>query len=315
MLMAPMIVGRQLVGLLSLDYGGNDYEYTQDDIALAGAVAKLTALVFERERLLRDRAEARASELALRKANQQMEEFLGMVSHELKTPLTSIKGNTQLAVRQLRNSLQTFERILGLYEATEQQSRRLNRLVDDLLDVSRTQAGYLELLPGPCDLRTIVHEAIEEQRKAWPARLIALDMDEEAPLPLEADADRITQVVSNYLTNALKYSDAGCPVHVRVSRQENDARVAVKDEGPGLPQEEQTHIWERFHRAAGVEVHGISHTSHAGLGLGLFISKTIIERHAGHVGVESTRGEGSTFWFTLPLHRPPHTEASPLVES
>lgn len=315
MLMAPMSVGKQLVGLLALDYGGNDHEYTQDDIALAGAVAKLTALVFERERLLRDRAEARASSLALRKANQQMEEFLGMVSHELKTPLTSIKGNTQLAVRQLRNSMQAFERILGLYEAAEQQSRRLNRLVDDLLDVSRTQAGYLEMLPGPCDLRTIVHEALEEQRKVWPERIIALDMDEETPLPLDADADRITQVVSNYLTNALKYSEADRPVHVRVSHQGDEARVAVRDEGPGLPPEEQGQIWDRFHRVPGVEVRSISHASHAGLGLGLFISKTIIEHHAGQVGVESAPGDGSTFWFTLPLSHEANTEAAPSPES
>lgn len=300
-LVAPMNVGKQLIGLLALAQEDPDYVYTQEDIALAGAVAHLLALVFERERLLRERAEAQATELALRSANQRMEEFLGMVSHELKTPLTSIKGNTQLAIRQLKNSMQAFERVIGLYEATEQQSRRLNRLVDDLLDVSRAQAGHLELIPGACDLREIVHEALQEQQKMWPGRSISLEMDEEAPLPLEADADRIAQVISNYLANALKYSGADRPVAVKVQREDAQVYLAVRDEGPGLPADEQVRIWGQFHRAPGIEIRSSSYISQAGLGLGLYISKTIIEGQQGEVGVQSEPGVGSIFWFRLPL--------------
>lgn len=300
-LVAPMSVEQQLIGLLVLGQDGDEYSYTQEDIALAGAVAQLLALVFERERLLREQAEAQATELALRAANRHMEEFLGMVSHELKTPLTSIKGNTQLAVRQLRNSMQTFERIFSLYDAAEQQTRRLNRLVDDLLDVSRAQAGRLELIPARCDLRVLVHEALREQQKMWPARTINLSMNEEEPLPLEADADRVMQVISNYLTNALKYSEPERPVFVKVQREGQEAYLAVCDEGPGLPAEEQASIWERFHRVPGVEVRSSSHSSQAGLGLGLYISRTIIEGQGGTVGVQSQPGEGSTFWFRLPL--------------
>lgn len=300
-LVAPMRVGQQLIGLLALAQEAPDSVSTEENIALAGAVAQLLALVFERERLLDDRAEARATELALRAANQHMEEFLGMVSHELKTPLTSIKGNTQLAIRQLKNSMQTFERIMGLYEAAEQQSRRLNRLVDDLLDVSRAQAGHLELIPGPCDLRTLAHDALEEQQKMWPGRAIELEMDEETPLPLRADADRVVQVISNYLTNALKYSEPDRPVYIKVQREGQCAYLAVRDEGPGLPASEQERIWTRFHRTPGIEVRSRAHTSQAGLGLGLYISKTIIEGQQGRVGVQSQPGEGSTFWFQLPL--------------
>ena len=300
-LVAPMSVEQQLIGLLVLGQDGDAYSYTQEDIALAGAVAQLLALVFERERLLREQAEAQATELALRAANRHMEEFLGMVSHELKTPLTSIKGNTQLAVRQLRNSMQTFERIFSLYDAAEQQTRRLNRLVDDLLDVSRAQAGRLELIPARCDLRVLVHEALREQQKMWPARTMNQSMNEEEPLPLEADADRVMQVISNYLTNALKYSEPERPVFVKVQREGQEAYLAVCDEGPGLPAEEQAAIWERFHRVPGVEVRSSSHSSQAGLGLGLYISRTIIEGQGGTVGVQSRPGEGSTFWFRLPL--------------
>ncbi|HEY1353213.1 MAG TPA: PAS domain S-box protein [Ktedonobacteraceae bacterium] len=302
-LVAPMSVAQQLIGLLVLSQSGDEESYAQEEIALAGAVAQLLALVFERERLLHEQAAAQATELALRAANQHMEEFLGMVSHELKTPLTSIKGNTQLAVRQLRNSMQTFERIFSLYDAAEQQTRRLNRLVDDLLDVSRAQAGRMELIPGRCDLRTLVHEALREQQKVWPARAIPLSMHEEEPLPLEADADRVMQVISNYLTNALKYSEPDQPVFVDVRRQGREAYLAVRDQGPGLPAEEQASIWERFHRVPGIEVRSSFHSSQAGLGLGLYISRTIIEGQGGTVGVQSQPGEGSTFWFCLPLAR------------
>ncbi len=300
-LVAPMRVGEQLIGLLVLGQEGAEAVYVEENVALAGAVAQLLALVFERERLLHERAEAQATELALRAANRHMEEFLGMVSHELKTPLTSIQGNTQLAIRQLRNSMHSFERILGFYESAEQQSRRLNRLVNDLLDVSRAQAGHLELIPGSCDLRSLVHDAMREQQKMWPGRSISLTMDEDTALPLYADADRIVQVISNYLTNALKYSDADRAVYVSVQRQGQEAYLAVRDEGPGLPEEERERIWTRFHRVPDIEVRSSMHASQAGLGLGLYISKTIIEGQQGSVGVQSQPGAGSTFWFKLPL--------------
>ncbi len=300
-LVVPMSVEQQLSGLLVLSQDEPEYVYTPEEIALAGAVAQLLALVFERERLLHEQAEAQATELALRAANRHMEEFLGMVSHELKTPLTSIKGNTQLAMRQLKNSIQAFERIFGLYDAAEQQTRRLNRLVDDLLDVSRAQAGHLELIPGSCDLRVLVHEALQEQQRMWPGRAITLTMVEELPLPLEADADRVMQVISNYLTNALKYSEPERPVFVSVQREGQDAYLAVRDEGPGLTAEQQQRIWSRFHRVPGIEVRSSSHSSQAGLGLGLYISRPIIEGQGGIVGVQSQPGEGSTFWFRLPL--------------
>lgn len=300
-LVVPMNMDQQLIGLLVLGQDEPEYVYGQEEIALAGAVAQLLALVFERERLLHEQAEAQATELALRAANRHMEEFLGMVSHELKTPLTSIKGNTQLAIRQLRNSMQTFERIFGLYEAAEQQTRRLNRLVDDLLDVSRAQAGHLELIPGRCDLRELVHEALQEQQRMWPGRAINLEIDERLALPLDADADRVMQVITNYLTNALKYSEPERPIFVCVERQNNEAYLAVRDEGPGLPLDQQERIWGRFNRAPGIEVLSTAHSSQAGLGLGLYISRTIIEGQGGSVGVQSRPGEGSTFWFRLPL--------------
>src|SRR5258708_31089004 len=156
MLVVGRFVDNQLIGLISLDYTDKEHEYTQEEITFASAVARLVTLVFERERLLRERAEARANELALRQANQQMEEFLGMISHELKTPLTSIKGNTQLAARQLKNSLQGFQKMHDMLENSERQIRLLDRLVDDLLDISRSQTNHLELNLAPCDMKDII---------------------------------------------------------------------------------------------------------------------------------------------------------------
>jgi signal transduction histidine kinase/PAS domain-containing protein len=309
-LVAPMSVGNQIVGLLTCDYSGSAHDYTRDEIALAKAVAKLAALVIERERLLRERADARANELALREANRRLDEFLGMTSHELRTPLTSIKGNTQLTVRQLKNSLQGFQKMHDMLESTERQIKLLDRLVDDLLDISRAQADHLELDLAVCELEEVIGIAIEEQRLAWPERTISL---EKSPVGLtasvSADSGRLNQVITNYLTNALKYSAAESPIRVELSQEMGHVRVAVIDKGAGLARDEQAHIWERFYRAPGIEVLSTSHSSMKGLGLGLSICKMIIEEHHGNVGVASAPGEGSTFWFTLP-HMPGAAEAA-----
>jgi signal transduction histidine kinase len=171
--------------------------------------------------------------------------------------------------------------------------------VSDLLDMSRIQAGQLELQPQPTDLVEVVREAVEEQRQAHPNREITLILPpDEDELTVQADADRIGQVVTNYLTNALKYSPPEQPITALVERKGESARVAVRDQGSGLTKGEQAHLWDRFHRVERITVES---GSTVGLGLGLYISKTIIERHGGQVGVQSTRGKGSTFSFALPL--------------
>ncbi|HLJ35058.1 MAG TPA: PAS domain S-box protein [Ktedonobacteraceae bacterium] len=301
LLTVPMSIDNVLVGLLALDHGGDTHRYTDNEIALAKAIAKLGALVIERERLLRERADARANELALREANRRMDEFLGMTSHELKTPLTSIKGNTQLTIRQLKTSLQSIQNMQSMMESTEQQIKLLDLLVNDLLDISRTQDSRLTLSEDECDLAALVREIVQEQQRIHPVRTITLNRVGDASLPVLADEARITQVITNYLTNALKYSPDAAPVEIVLRQEGTSAYFGVRDGGPGLNNEEQQQIWERFHRVHGVEVNSRSFGSSAGLGLGLYISKMIIEQHNGHVGVESAPNEGALFWFTLPL--------------
>jgi PAS domain S-box-containing protein len=310
-LAAPMHVQGRMVGLLGLDFqdvGGVSHVFTQEEMQIAEAVARLGAVVLDRDRLLHEREEARARELALQEANARMDEFLGIASHELRTPLTSASANVQMAERDLR-ALTTEEtlpdtvssqlqRAHMLVERTHRQMSRLDRLVGDLLDISRIQAGRLELRPEPCELLGIVREAVREQRAAWPDRTITLDLPRRE-IEMVGDTDRIGQVVTNYLGNALKYAPEDEPVVVRVRRQhDGTALVEVTDGGPGLSPDQQEGLFERFHRVPGIEQ---QNGSGVGLGLGLYICRTIVERHGGTLGVESAAGTGSTFWFTLPL--------------
>jgi signal transduction histidine kinase len=141
---------------------------------------------------------------------------------------------------------------------------------------------------------------VEEARLAWPARTLTLEVPA-GEVRVHADADRLGQVIANYLTNALKYSPPARPVAVRVQLEGAVVRVQVRDQGPGLTHEQQRDIWERYRRVPGVAVQDAPHPAGGGLGLGLYISRAIIAEHGGAVGVGSRPGEGSTFWFALPV--------------
>ncbi len=307
-LVLPMRADQAVVGLLSLDFGGPFHEFTDEEKTLAGAVANLAAWVSERDRLLRDREAARAHMLALEQANQRLDEFLSVASHELRTPLTTIKMNVQIAARraarlaaQMRDAgndgaseLEALESLLG---RTDHAIRRQDLLVSDLLDASRMQSGKLQLRLELLDLPALVKDAVEEQRLAHPGRTISLSTTRRH-VKVEADADRIRQVVANYLTNALKYSDAAAPVEVSANVDGTHVRVSVRDHGPGIAESERAQIWERFHQVGGIAPQS---GSGIGLGLGLYISREIVDRHGGTVGLDSEVGSGSNFWFSLPI--------------
>lgn len=184
----------------------------------------------------------------------------------------------------------------GLLQRAQPQLWRLNRLIDELLDVSRIQSNKLALLMEPCDLVAIVQQEIEELRQINPRRSITLRFESEEAIPIYAHADRISQVVTNYITNALKYSADDKSVAVVLQKKEGVGRFAVYDQGTGLSPDEQERIWERFYR-----VQSNAYRNGSSVGLGLYISRTIIEQHQGQVGVQSTLGTGSCFWFSLPL--------------
>jgi signal transduction histidine kinase len=262
-----------------------------------------------RERLQREQIEAQARELMLQKTKEQMDDFLGIISHELRTPMTTIKGNIQLAKMRLLFAMRSLpadnaalfsilEEIRMMLERAERQANTQNRLIRDLVDSSRIQSGRLDLHQEQADLVAIVGEVMEDLQSISGGRIMQVSVPEGESIPVLADAERIGQVINNYVTNALKYAPEDRPIEVRLEKQGNRALFSVRDQGPGLSASEQAHIWDRFYRVEGIKrQRGFA----VGMGLGLYICRAIIEQHQGEVGVESAQGEGSTFWFTLPL--------------
>ncbi|MFL5625912.1 MAG: ATP-binding protein [Ktedonobacteraceae bacterium] len=258
--------------------------------------ARLRALFAEQE------AQAQAQELAqtnleLEQANQLKDQFLSMASHELKTPITSISGQAQVMLRRISKKQELPEEFVDIRTALErinEQTRRLNTLVDDLLSLSSIRSGKLNLRISACNLGEICRSVVEEQRSIS-GRTIDIVLPA-SPVIIQADSDRISQVVTNLVSNALKYSSPESPVRVAVSAEKKVALLKVHDSGQGISQEELAHIFDTFYRAQD------AHTSkQSGWGLGLAICKDIVERHGGRIWCESKVNDGSTFFVELPL--------------
>lgn len=240
-----------------------------------------------------------------REVERRKEEFLSMVSHELRTPLTALMGFleiAQLEINQQRrlSAPMTEGMITHIERVLKQASKQVEietRMVEDLLEASRLEMHQFELLVQRENLVTIVQEVVANQQQVAHTRQIELILPPDEMVPVMADADRIGQVLTNYLMNALKYTPADRIISVCVEAATSTVRVSVRDEGPGLTQEQQQQVWERFYQATTPRYYRLE----GGLGLGLAIAKGIIEQHQGQVGVESTPGQGSTFWFTLQL--------------
>ncbi|GLV53225.1 hypothetical protein KDH_00800 [Dictyobacter sp. S3.2.2.5] len=248
---------------------------------------------------------------ARRELDQQREAFMNLVTHELKHPLTALSGNIQLAHRWLTRLLarpehlddeqhHVLEAVLTMLGRSQQQMRTQQRLIDDLLDLSHLQQGTLALRQESCHLCSLVYETVQNYQAAYPSRLIELTLPEQDDILVSGDRDRLGQVLSNYLSNALKFAPSERPVHVGLCLQAETVRVWVRDEGPGLSPEHQAQIWDQYSQLSETPV---QHGWKAGLGLGLYICRQFIHQQHGEVGVESTPGQGATFWFSLPSAR------------
>lgn len=223
---------------------------------------------------------------------RQKDAFIGIAAHELRTPVTGIKAYAQLLARRLRRtgdaaSVDTLEKL-------DTQVDRLNGLIEDLLDVTRIQSGALPYRPAPFDLRALLAEVIDETQRTTTQHQIVTDYA--APVTLVGDRNRIGQVVTNLLTNAIKYSPQADRIIVRAASENGNLIVSVQDFGIGIPKADQPHIFERFYR-----VNAESRAAYAGLGLGLYISAEFVKRHGGTIWVESEEGQGTTIAFSLPL--------------
>ena len=240
-----------------------------------------------------------------KEAERRKQDFLSMVSHELKTPLTSIVGFLELAllcVQRLsgESSVRTDE-LLRTLEAMLQHAQRQaeieTRLVRELLDMSRMEVQKFEVSLQACNLVTLVQQVVANHQQVAPTHHLELVLPPQTQVSVAADADRIEQVLTNYLSNAFKHSSPEQVVQVRLSVEGGVARVSVRDQGPGLTVEQQQKVWDRFYQGEDARHQGPD----GGLGLGLYIARTIIAQHQGQVGVESSPGQGATFWFLLPL--------------
>jgi signal transduction histidine kinase len=306
----PLLLEQQLVGVLVIAKAGVDSGYTPEEIELVKAVAAETMLVIDCLNCLYEQDEMRPRALARQELSLLINEFLNLASHELNTPLTTIKGNLQVAQRRLAKlKRQLAEQSGGVSEQLEQvqdtlasatqSARQEERIIQDLLDDARIQSHTLELHPTRWDLNVLLREAVATQQRAAPGYTIVLEsLPPERVVPVIADAVRITQVITRYLTNALSSSPADQPVTVQLRVEGAVARVSVHAQGLDIPGEEQGHIWERFYHAKGSIV---QHEPDLSLGLGFYLSRAFIEGHQGSVGVQSAPGRGATFWFTLPV--------------
>ncbi len=226
-------------------------------------------------------------------------QFLSIASHELKTPITLLRGYSQILSRQAEKKNDIVA--LRPLQVIDRQIERMTRLIDDLLDVSRIESGAIEFQMAPFDLVEALREVVGEVAVYSPGFDLRLQ-DGAGELWVSGDRQRIQQVMTNLMTNAIKYASDRREADVHVTRDGDQAVVLVKDYGIGIPQEQQAQVFERYFRGANA-----SANNYGGLGMGLYISRYIIRRHHGSISVESEQGKGSTFTFTLPLTERPTT--------
>jgi signal transduction histidine kinase len=253
-------------------------------------------------RLRRAEADLAAALAAQRAANDKLErlnraksEFVSIVSHEFRTALTGIQGFSEL----MRDEDFTLDEMKQYADDINQDAQRLNRMITEMLDLDRMESGRMTLKLAEVDLNQIVAEVAERARANAPAHSIRLALDGSLP-PLRGDRDKLTQVVANLVSNAVKYSPDGGEIVVSSRREGNLAQVRVQDHGVGIPPEALEQVFERFSR-----VEWGANRDIQGTGLGLPIVRQLVELHGGRAWVESMLGEGSIFQFTVPLSGPP----------
>jgi len=228
---------------------------------------------------------------AQRELQEQREDMLRMVSHDLRGPLTVIHGQAELVLRRLRQ-LGSAARELHSVEVILDSARRMNRMIQDLVDAARLESHQFKLDPKPLELYPLVLDLKEQLATDDGARI---EIEEVAGLPpVMADADRLSRVLANLLSNALKYSPSGSPVTVRFNHNGSQVLTSIVDRGQGIAREEMAHLFQRYYRTRSAR------SQHEGLGLGLYISKMLVEAHGGCIWVESEPGIGTTFHFSLP---------------
>ncbi len=284
-LIVPLRGREQVLGTISLTMSESGRRLGPRDQAFAEELAHLAALSLENARLYR----------AARQATRTRDEVLGIVAHDLRSPLSALSLSAQLVERQLERG-RTGPETRDMLHVILRMAQRMGRLVEDLLDISRLEAGQLSVSPDPQGVGVLVAEALEQARPTASGLELRAEVAEGLPEVL-ADRHRILQVLANLLGNAVKFTTQGGHVTVGARAEGGTVRFWVEDTGPGIPEEHRQHLFEHFWQAR--------RDDRRGAGLGLAICKHLVEAHGGQIGVDSEVGRGSTFWFSLPVDRAP----------
>jgi len=273
--------------------GGLDYITKPVDMGILLLKVKTFYRIYEQSRKLIEIQNALLDEIEYRKqAEHKKDEFISIASHELKTPLTSVKGYVQLLARSIdKGDVGTVKKHL---HKAQMQLEKLNELIADLLDISKIESGKLKFNKQHFVMDDLLTNIIEVMHQSNPD--FTISKTGSVKEPVFADEMRIEQVIINFLTNAIKYSPGTSEVKINVKLEHDQVYVGVRDYGIGIGPEQQKSVFEKFYRVEETSPH------FQGLGIGLYISAEIIRRHGGDVGVNSTLGEGSEFYFTIPLH-------------
>ncbi|MGI8477029.1 MAG: ATP-binding protein [Thermomicrobiales bacterium] len=286
-LLAPMVAAGQTFGVLTLDRGASGPGWSDDDAAAAEAVAHELALgvatshAFERQR---------AAVRELERLNRAQTDFVAMVAHEFRTPLTGIQGFSEI-IRDYDLSAEEIKEYAGDINAD---ARRLSRMITAQLDVDRLQSGRIVLQREVLDLNRLLRDVVESMSQLAPQYAVALELAPDLP-PVLADRDRLIQVATNLLGNAIAFSPPDSPIEVRSRGMDGCVRVMVRDRGVGIAKEHLDRIFEAYVRLGTARPGGVP-----GIGLGLAIVRLIVELHGGRVWVESAPGEGAAFFVEIP---------------
>jgi signal transduction histidine kinase len=288
----PLFTGQKKVGVLMLESRQKVDGFTDQDIMYLRAAADLIALSIDNARL---RAELQSTQ-ALEEANRLKAELISTLAHEMRTPLTSIKGySTALLMEETSFAPKTQREFLQIID---EECDVLQDLIHDLLESSIIDAGLLKLEPQPVMVPRLARNVINDTMRRAKKHQFVVDFPERFPI-VDADPHRVEQVLRNLVDNAVKYSPQGGLVVVRGEVRKDEVVISVADQGVGIAPEHLNRLFEKFFRVeSGLGRHVV------GSGLGLPISRTIVESHGGRIWAESQAGEGTTLYFTLPLKGP-----------